>query len=72
MPVVTRLQAKKQQEFLKEKRAKERQELFDKLGLEIIQKGYPEYLGRGACGKDDLSWREWVIDHINRGSCPYN
>jgi len=72
MPVVTRLQAKKQQELLNEKRARERQKLFEELGREIIKRGYPEYLGRGAIGKDDLFWREWAIDHINRGKCPYN
>jgi len=60
MPVVTRLQARKQRE------------LFDRLGLEIIQKGGERYLGNSAAlFGDNIDWREWVLDSLKRNRCPY-
>jgi len=44
---------------------------FERLGQEIINKGFPEYLGKGAMGDDCLDWRQWVMDSINRSRCPY-
>ena len=59
MPVETRLQAKK------------KQELFDKLGEEIIKKDGIRYLGKGAVIADDIDWRSFVLRSIEKLKCPY-